>query len=52
LVVLALSTYGIVQYFTKKSLWLILLPPLLMTALDYFVEPVAMALGFGIGKMM
>jgi putative membrane protein len=26
--------------------------PLLMTALDYFVEPVAMALGFGIGKMM
>jgi putative membrane protein len=48
---LALSTYGIVQYFTKKSLWLILLPPL-MTALDYFVEPVAMALGFCIGKMM
>jgi putative membrane protein len=45
MVVLALSTYGIVQYFTKKSLWLILLPPL-MTALDYFVEPVAMALGF------
>jgi putative membrane protein len=43
---LALSTYGIVQYFTKKSLWLILLPPLLMTALDYFVEPVAIALGF------
>jgi putative membrane protein len=44
LIVLALSTYGIVQYFTKKSLWLILLPPLLMTALDYFVEP-----GYGIG---
>lgn len=43
---LALSTHGIVQYFTKKSLWLILFPPLLMTALDYLVEPVAMKLGF------
>jgi putative membrane protein len=51
LVVLALSTYGIVQYFTKIAL-AHLTPPLLMTALDYFVEPVAMALGFGIGKMM
>ncbi|WP_232226373.1 carotenoid biosynthesis protein [Flavobacterium sp. ACAM 123] len=43
---LALSTYGVVQYFTRKALWLIVLPPLLMTALDYLVEPVAMALGF------
>jgi putative membrane protein len=43
---LALSSYGIVQYFTKKAIWLILLPPLLMTALDFLVEPVAMELGF------
>jgi putative membrane protein len=43
---LALSTYGIVQYFTKKALWLVILPPLLMTALDFLVEPVAMDLGF------
>ena len=43
---LALSTYGIVQYFTKKALWLILLPPVLMTSLDYLVEPVAMKLDF------
>jgi len=43
---LALSTYGLVQYFTKKAIWLILLPPVLMTALDFLVEPVAMKLGF------
>lgn len=43
---LALSTHGIVQYFTKKMLWLILIPPLLMTGLDFLVEPVAMKLGF------
>ncbi|TXD50364.1 MULTISPECIES: carotenoid biosynthesis protein [unclassified Polaribacter] len=43
---LALSTYGIVQYFTKKAVWLILLPPVLMTSLDFLVEPVAMKLGF------
>ncbi|MFT4646181.1 MAG: putative membrane protein [Planctomycetota bacterium] len=43
---LALSTYGVVQYFTKKAIWLILLPPVFMTALDFLVEPVAMKLGF------
>lgn len=43
---LALSSYGIVKYFTKKSIWLILLPPILMVALDFLVEPVAMKLGF------
>jgi putative membrane protein len=43
---LALSTYGVVQYFTKKTIWLILLPPILMTALDFLVEPIAMKLGF------
>jgi putative membrane protein len=43
---LALSTYGVVQYFTKKALWLILLPAFLMTALDFLVEPVAVHLGF------
>ena len=43
---LALSTYGIIQYFTNKALWLLLLPPLLMTGLDFLVEPVAMELGF------
>jgi len=43
---LSLSTYGIVQYFTKKAVWLILLPALLMTSLDFLVEPVAMKLGF------
>jgi putative membrane protein len=43
---LALTTYGVVQYFTKKAHWLILLPPLLMTTLDFIVEPVAMKLGF------
>lgn len=43
---LAISTYGIVLSFTKKALWLILLPPVLMVALDILVEPVAMKLGF------
>jgi putative membrane protein len=43
---LALSTYGIVQFFTKKTHWLIIVPPLLMTSLDFLVEPVAMKLGF------
>jgi len=43
---LALSTYGIVQFFTNKGIWLILLPPVLMTFLDLIVEPVAMKLGF------
>jgi putative membrane protein len=43
---LALSTYGVVQYFTNKALWLILLPPVLMTSLDFLVEPVAMKLDF------
>ena len=43
---LALSTYGIVQFFTDKGIWLILLPPVIMTSLDVLVEPVAMKLGF------
>ena len=43
---LALSTYGIVQYFTKKAILLILIPPLLMTGLDVLVEPIAIKLDF------
>jgi putative membrane protein len=43
---LALSSYGVIQFFTKKTVWLIILPPLLMTSLDVLVEPVAMKLGF------
>ncbi len=43
---LAFSSYGVVQYFTKKTFWLILLPPFLMVGLDFLVEPVAMKLGF------
>ena len=43
---LAFSTYGTVQHFTKKAAWLILIPPVLMTLLDYIVEPVAIKLGF------
>jgi putative membrane protein len=35
-----------VQHFTKKAAWLILIPPVLMTLLDYIVEPVAIKLGF------
>jgi len=43
---LALSTHGVVQYFTKNPLFLIVIPALLMTGLDFFIEPVAMTLGF------
>jgi putative membrane protein len=43
---LSLSAHGVVQYFTKKPLFLIIVPALLMTGLDFFIEPVAMALGF------
>lgn len=43
---LALSSYGIVQYFTKNRLLLVLAPPFLMVGLDFLVEPVAMKLGF------
>lgn len=43
---LALSSYGVIQFFTKKIFWLIILPPILMTSLDLLVEPVAMKLGF------
>ncbi|MCL6461060.1 MAG: carotenoid biosynthesis protein [Flavobacterium micromati] len=43
---LSLSTHGVVQYFTKKPLFLIVIPALLMTVLDFFIEPVAMKLGF------
>jgi putative membrane protein len=43
---LALSSYGVVQYFTKKAICLIFIPAILMTALDFLVEPVAIKLGF------
>jgi putative membrane protein len=43
---LALSSYGVILFFTKKAVWLIVLPPVLMTSLDVLVEPVAMKLGF------
>lgn len=43
---LSLSTYGIVQYFTKKWYFKLIIPPILMTGLDFIVEPVAMKLGF------
>jgi putative membrane protein len=43
---LSLSAHGVVQYFTKKKLFLIIIPALLMTSLDFFIEPVAMALDF------
>ena len=43
---LSLSTHGAVQYFTKKPLFLIVVPAVLMTILDFFIEPVAMKLGF------
>lgn len=43
---LSFCSHGIVQYFTKKALWLILLPAVLMTSLDFLVEPVAMKLNF------
>jgi putative membrane protein len=43
---LSLSAYGFVHYFTKKAFLLIIVPALLMTSLDFFIEPVAMKLGF------
>jgi putative membrane protein len=43
---LSFCSHGIVQSFTKKALWLILLPAILMTSLDFLVEPVAMKLNF------
>ena len=43
---LSLSAHGVVQYFTKKTLILIIIPAFLMTGLDFFIEPVAMVLGF------
>lgn len=43
---LALSSYGIIRFFTKNSALLVLLPALLMVGLDFLVEPVAMKLGF------
>jgi putative membrane protein len=43
---LALGTYGVVQYFTQKTAYLLSIPPLLMTALDFLVEPIAMKLNF------
>ena len=43
---LALSTHGIVKQYTQKPLFLIIIPALLMTGLDFFIEPVAMKLGF------
>lgn len=43
---LAFCSHGIVQSFTKKALWLILLPAIIMTSLDFLVEPVAMKLDF------
>jgi putative membrane protein len=43
---LSLSTHGVVRYFTKNPILLIVIPALLMTGLDFFIEPVAMKLGF------
>jgi len=43
---LSLSTHGVVQYFTKNPLFLIIIPAILMTGLDFFIEPVAIKLGF------
>ena len=43
---LSLSVHGVVQYFTKNALILIIIPAFLMTGLDFFIEPVAMVLGF------
>jgi putative membrane protein len=43
---LSLSAYGVVHYFTKKWFFLLVIPALLMTSLDFFIEPVAMKLGF------
>ncbi len=43
---LALSSFGIVRYFSSKKFTQIIVPAILMTGLDYLVEPVAMKLGF------
>ena len=43
---LSLSTYGAVQYFIKNKILLVVLSACLMTGLDFFIEPVAMELGF------
>ena len=43
---LSLSSHGVVQHFTKKPFWLIVLPSLLMTGLDFLIEPVAIQLKF------
>jgi putative membrane protein len=43
---LSLSTHGIVQFFTQKPLMLVTISALLMTGLDFFIEPVAMKLEF------
>ena len=43
---LSLSTHGVVQNFTKNALSLIVISAMIMTALDFFIEPVAMKLGF------
>ena len=39
---LSLSSYGVIQYFTKKPFFLIILPSMIMTGLDFLIEPVAM----------
>ena len=44
------STYGIMHFYTNKGIWLILLPPVLMTSLDLLIEPVAIKLGFWFWK--
>ena len=44
------STYGIMHFYTNKGVWLIFLPPVLMTSLDLLIEPVAIKLGFWFWK--
>ena len=43
---LSFATHGVVQYLTKNRFLLVCIPALMMTVLDYFIEPVAMKLGF------
>lgn len=43
---LSLSAHGAMQYFTKSRILLIVIPSIIMTGLDFFIEPVAMKLGF------
>jgi putative membrane protein len=43
---LSLSTHGVVQLFTKNVFFNIVIPAVIMTSLDFFIEPVAMKLGF------